>query len=250
MLKIVRALNPTSFQKEVLAFLCRHEAENNLILGVLQTLATGPFSPQQPPVLAKILREDSLRGLLVMNAPHAMLLSQLSQIDASNLADLVCREGMQPPGVTAHADTAQQFADHWCALTQQAQELFMRLRLFQLQHVQAPRLPLGHARFAEPTEVPILVRMIQEFSAEAMAGPVGETLHDLVAFGVKSQKYLIWDLDGEIVSMAAKARTTPNGAAISSVYTPPAYRGRGFASACVADLAPSAPKGMAPQKPR
>lgn len=36
--------------------------------------------------------------------------------------------------------------------------------------------------------------------------------------------------------MAAIARRTPHGAAIAYVHTPPTLRGRGYASACVAEL--------------
>jgi predicted GNAT family acetyltransferase len=46
----------------------------------------------------------------------------------------------------------------------------------------------------------------------------------------------VWDLDGEVVSMAAVTRRTPWSASVGLVYTPPHLRGRGFASAVVAEL--------------
>jgi acetyl esterase len=46
----------------------------------------------------------------------------------------------------------------------------------------------------------------------------------------------VWDLGGRIVSMAAVTRRTPWSASIGLVYTPPQLRGRGFASAVVAEL--------------
>jgi hypothetical protein len=45
----------------------------------------------------------------------------------------------------------------------------------------------------------------------------------------------VWD-DGRPVSMAAWAGRTGRGVRVNFVYTPPEYRRRGFASACVADL--------------
>jgi len=45
-----------------------------------------------------------------------------------------------------------------------------------------------------------------------------------------------WDVDGLAVSTASAWGPTPNGIRISLVYTPPEYRGRGYASACVAAL--------------
>jgi predicted GNAT family acetyltransferase len=45
----------------------------------------------------------------------------------------------------------------------------------------------------------------------------------------------VWE-DGQPVSQAAFGHATPNGAVINAVYTPPHYRGRGYAASCVAEL--------------
>ena len=45
----------------------------------------------------------------------------------------------------------------------------------------------------------------------------------------------LWQ-DGEPVSMAWRARPTKTGIVVSGVYTPPACRNRGYATACVASL--------------
>ena len=45
----------------------------------------------------------------------------------------------------------------------------------------------------------------------------------------------MWE-DGDRVSMCSRSRPTLHGASIGLVYTPPGLRGRGYASACVADL--------------
>jgi predicted GNAT family acetyltransferase len=45
----------------------------------------------------------------------------------------------------------------------------------------------------------------------------------------------LW-IDGEPVSMAARVRETAHGSAVSAVYTPPQFRGRGYATSCVGEL--------------
>ena len=45
----------------------------------------------------------------------------------------------------------------------------------------------------------------------------------------------IWE-DGHPVSQAYHSKKTPNGAGVSGVYTPPHYRGKGYASSVVAEL--------------
>ena len=47
--------------------------------------------------------------------------------------------------------------------------------------------------------------------------------------------HFIWE-DGHPVSQAYRGKKTPNGAGISGVYTPPQYRGKGYASSVVAEL--------------
>ena len=54
---------------------------------------------------------------------------------------------------------------------------------------------------------------------------------------ITEQKGYLWENQaGEIVSMAAVVRESPNTTSISLVYTPPAYRGRGYAANVVAAL--------------
>jgi predicted GNAT family acetyltransferase len=45
-----------------------------------------------------------------------------------------------------------------------------------------------------------------------------------------------WDVDGELVSLAGVTGPTPNGIRVGPVYTPPEHRGRGYASALVAQV--------------
>ena len=45
----------------------------------------------------------------------------------------------------------------------------------------------------------------------------------------------LWDI-GQPVSLAARSRHTTHGINVGPVYTPPAFRRRGYAGACVAAL--------------
>ena len=59
---------------------------------------------------------------------------------------------------------------------------------------------------------------------------------DFAAWRLPNGDYRIWEDGGEPVSYAAQSRPTPTGMAINAVYTPRAFRRRGYASACVAAL--------------
>jgi hypothetical protein len=60
-------------------------------------------------------------------------------------------------------------------------------------------------------------------SEERIKARIGKNIH------------YMW-VDGQPVAQAVFGRNTPNGAAISWVYTPPEYRGRGYATSVVAEL--------------
>lgn len=57
--------------------------------------------------------------------------------------------------------------------------------------------------------------------------------------GAGDERLVLWWTDEPTprpVSMAATSGPTPNGIRVNAVYTPPAERNRGYASACVAAL--------------
>ncbi|MEZ4679331.1 MAG: GNAT family N-acetyltransferase [Caldilineaceae bacterium] len=60
-------------------------------------------------------------------------------------------------------------------------------------------------------------------------------LHKSIRQKIADQHLFFWE-DGEPVSMVALARPTAHGIGIGPVYTPPQYRGRGYASSAVAQL--------------
>ena len=55
---------------------------------------------------------------------------------------------------------------------------------------------------------------------------------------VQAEVFVLW-LDGDTVSLTAFGGATPNGIRLGPVYTPPDKRGRGYASALVADVTAS-----------
>ena len=86
----------------------------------------------------------------------------------------------------------------------------------------------------------MLIDWIDAFVQEALAEddrPAVERFVDDHLAGVSSQRdLLLWEHAGEPVSMSGATGPTPNGIRVNFVCTPPALRGRGFASAAVATL--------------
>lgn len=100
-----------------------------------------------------------------------------------------------------------------------------------------PRPVSGHLRPASEADRPFLRGWAASFGREVGEGSdearVDEVLDRVLRHG--PQGLFLWE-DGQPVSMAAYGGPTPNGIRVNLVYTPPEFRRRGYASACVAAL--------------
>ncbi len=114
-------------------------------------------------------------------------------------------------------------------------------RAFRLTRVLPPRPAPGAARLATaggPRARPGLVRRVRGRGHRAARGdappdPGFAARLDRALAGEGSRRIWLWD-DGEPVSLAGVGGPTPHGIRVGPVYTPPPFRRRGYASACVA----------------
>ena len=98
----------------------------------------------------------------------------------------------------------------------------------------------GRARDYEPGDRELVLRWLSAFIEEALPEGLHEEPADILdrRLELPDDGVVLWD-DGEPVSLAGFGAPTPNGVRVGPVYTPPDKRGRGYASALVADLTAS-----------
>jgi uncharacterized protein len=113
--------------------------------------------------------------------------------------------------------------------------------LFCLERVTPPRKARGRLRLAERSDWPELSEWAPNYGREQNTTVDVTTLFDrlLVRRGLH-----VWDDDGARCVVAVSGHTQ-NGARISAVYTPPAFRNRGYASNAVAAASQAALDGGA-----
>ena len=97
-------------------------------------------------------------------------------------------------------------------------------------------MPAGEFRLAHPQEQAKLTEWAKKFHREALQEEQDQQMEKLVAGLIRSHSLYVW-YGGQTVAMAARGRETPHGAIINLVYTPPQFRGQGYARAVVAALA-------------
>lgn len=245
-------MNVTSYPNAA-AFLARaqpaleeEEALNSLILGVCLRLTRQaeeeeqrPREHQARPFLATV--EDGGRLLLaaMLTPPHHIVLAPLAATASAAIPPLIDElrgRNISLPGVLGPTAIARAFAQAWADHTGAAYHLRMHQCLHALNEVRTVPSVSGDLRVAAESDVELITGWVRAFQMEALdeSGDEAQT-RKTVAARVAAGDYVLWE-DGRPVSMALKTRPTRHGVSITAVYTPPALRGRGYATACVAAL--------------
>lgn len=219
-------------------FLAAREAEHNLIFGICSFLRRSPELVEHPPRFVVVT--DAAGGVvaaLLQTPPQNPVLSMTDHAEAVDLlVDALVGEDL--PGVLGATDVAARFSERWRARTGGDARVQTAERIYRLERVTPPQPPpSGRWRLAQGGDRELIARWVIAFSEEALPGEPPPPDPDGVAGRwvdrVGRLGYL-WEDGGRVVSMVGAAGETPNGIRIGPVYTPPEYRGHGYASALTA----------------
>jgi uncharacterized protein len=262
---LTRYADPAAFAGRAVPFLLRHEAEHNLMLGILGALQrqpTPPTPPATPPYLATLEEGGEVRAVALRTPPHRLLISRVDPPagapDAPPVVDKVVEEegadvvehlvadleGHSPDlsGVLAPAALAEAFARRWAERLGKQARRGMATRIFQLDAVTpapAAQEVAGALRPATEADLDLLIRWVAAFTRDI--GERGEADEARARAGISrtiaAGGLHLWEVEGRgPVSMANATGATPSGIRINMVYTPSELRRRGYASACVGAL--------------
>ncbi len=218
-------------------WLVEREGEHNLILGIASTLRDHPELYPEPPFLAAVV-DDGVPVAAALRTPPWKLV--LSEVDDEGALDLLVANlaGDALSGVVGAPDVATGFSNRWVAAQGGRWEIGMEERVYQLTTVIPPQSVRGGMRAPTVPERPLLIEWILAFEREALGDDDADDAVRVAAsvehwLAGKGKRVWLWDDDGPR-SLTAVGGETPNGTRIGPVYTPPAERGRGYASALVA----------------
>lgn len=218
-------------------FLVHREVQNCLPLGLAAQLVERPDIVRTPPYLAAVSRTGAVIAAAIMTLPGRLILAEFDTQEGLGAIAADLREaGICLTHVIGSTMASTAFVEHWRSLTGQAAQPGMSERLYQLASANHPPGVAGYARPATLADRDRLIRWYDEFEQEAFGTAPGDAAGRVDSvFALASRGVYLWE-DGEPVSMAGYGGRTPHGIRIGPVYTPPAFRGRGYASACVARL--------------
>lgn len=245
-MRITRYADVNAYAARALPFLLAREAEHCLSIGLIITLQRGAASNPTPPYLALV--EDDAGAVIatpLATPPHNLVLSHLApraELDTEETLRLIAMGAHaavpELPGVHGPDALVGRFVEQWERLTSQPGRVFMRERLFRLEHVR-PLSPIpGDMRRIEAADRPLLRDWLRAFSAEALGIPDDPEIEPLIAQSLRFEScgLYLWQVGRTAVSLAGYRGPTPHGMRLGPVYTPREARGHGYASALVADL--------------
>lgn len=242
-MKVRQFADSEPFADEVGEFLLAHETEHSLSLGILSTLREpdGPYADAQPYLAAVYGEAGAVALVAVRTPPRSLVLSRATSPAAIDPCVDDARHTIPDlPGVVGPAESVSAFTRRWEAVTGTQSALHMSMRAFCAEHVIEPREIAGLARPAGPEDRSTVAEWFMAFTSEALAEEPDADRIERMAEGLvptsPNRGVWLWEVDGRPVSMAGYTGPTPNGIRVSAVYTPPQWRGRGYATACVAAL--------------
>jgi uncharacterized protein len=236
-MKIQRFDRIQDFAAQAGSFLAQREAENNVLLGTVGELLEEDAPVDRPPYLATVEEQGRVIGAALCVPPSRLMLSSLDWLAIPALARDVHDRFETLSAVGGESGTSRVFAQEWQQLTGRDFRIWLALRIFALTSVRPVKGVTGHLRLAGPPDRGLLVDWLDAFEVEALGQSdrvqAEQTADKNLAGG--SSRLFLWE-DGETASMAGCGGPTPNGIRVRSVYTPPRFRRRGYASACVSAL--------------
>jgi len=240
-MRVVREHDLARFVDRVGPHLEAHVAENNLILGLLGDLTRyerfagreGELGSEAP-LLLIVEGARGVESVAMQTPPRALILTRGSDEATAALCAFAAKANLALPGVVGPEHVAERFAAMWGAQAGRPAVLRMREMVYELARVTPPASCHGELREAEQRDETILADWMVAFVKDAGVDAIPDG-RAFVRGKISARQLFVWQ-DGAPVSMVAWGGRTAHGTRIQYVYTPPAERKKGYASAAVAAL--------------
>ncbi len=232
--------NANDFLNKAQPTLQQNEIVNSLMLGICVRLKVSSEQIHMQPYLATVDDEYGLSVAACMTPPHNIVLWG-SDTYSDEALTLVIQDALAHtwpvPGVIGSAHVSQRFATVWSNITQRNVKDGLRQRLFELEKVTSPAPVPGMLRLATERDRDTVAQWGTAFYKEAMHKDDLAAAQQLAETRIRTRDLYVWEEpNATIVTMAAKTRPLATTISVGFVYTPLAYRGKGYASNCVAAL--------------
>ena len=237
-MRVIEHNDVHAFRDRAMPLLMRDECANCVMIGIIGRLVEGKPASRSgevvTPLLMTVEQGGEVLAVATQTPPHALLFSPLDESSAVSLADhLHARqwEGTQFSGIIPSVHLV---ARRWQSHVKRDFVPHIALRLFRTSRVIDPPPATGELRGASRDDMAVVTEWIAAFGRE-----INEPFPNAARaaeLGIDEGRIQVWTVDREPRSICAWQGPTPNSVRIGLVYTPPEFRGRGYASNAVAEL--------------
>lgn len=233
------------FYKDTYGILMRHEAQNMISLGNIIIAHEGKDKTGwRDPVnwlMATISDVNGIQLTAVMTPPHNITLYATDNIINSDAIDCMI-DGLKDheiPGVTTEKVLAEYFAEKYTAQKGLTFKTTMSQRIYELKAVNPDIKQFGVVRLLDEKDMYFFPYWVEAFNAANIYGKTEMSIPQdgkSYRYQLSGQKLYVLEDNGIPVSMAGYTREMQTAIGVAFVYTPPYYRGKGYASSCVAQI--------------
>lgn len=229
---------PAEFYQDAEAFLVRHEAVNNLLIGLTTGMIRNPTLHENP-YFAVVRQDGEIVGTSLRTPPYNLILANIdSQAAVKALVEDAHAVYETLRGILGTKQNSAYAASLWEEQSGQKAQLSMLERIYQLERVITPQGVSGSLRKADEPDRELMRQWLINFQIDAFPGgkidmaAVDRGLDNALVH--KARDYYFWEDVGQPVALVGYSGFTPNGVRIGPVYTPTDQRRRGYGSAATA----------------
>jgi len=233
------------FYNDTYDVLMRHEAQNIILLGNIIVGHEGKDKTdwRDPAnwLMATVSDAKGIQLTALMTPPHNITLYATDNV--INLKAINCLiDGIKDydiPGVMTEKNLAEYFAKEYTARKGLTYKTTMNQRIYELKAVNPDIKQFGTVRLLEEKDMYFFPYWLEAFNAASTYGKTEMSIpqdEKLYRYRLSTKKIYILEVNGIPVSMAGYTRELQTAIGVSFVYTPPYYRGKGYASSCVTQL--------------
>jgi RimJ/RimL family protein N-acetyltransferase len=217
------------------AFLHAAEVENSIIATPAARIATAPNDDDAGSYLATVSDDREVVAAAFHGASGGILLTAAPEAAVTLIAKDLADRGRKPKSLVGPLAQCEAFARAWREQTGQAHVLRFHLRHFELTQSPGPHAAEGQLRRPETSEHSLVADWQLAFLDELELFDELPSARRNLARRIERGLVRVWD-DGGAVAFVGFGEGAAATARIAPVYTPPRFRGRGYASAMVGAL--------------
>ena len=232
-----------TFYKDTYDVLMRHEAQNlvplgNIIIGNEGKDKTGWRDPANW-FMATVSDDAGIRLTAIMTPPHNLTLyatdNLINETALICLIDGLSETGFYVPGVMSDNALAESFAKLYTNEKGMGYGINKRQRIYELLEVSSDISSIGKIRLTRESDMSFLPYWIEGFNSDCFGSALEVNADaERYRYHIATGKQYVLEVNDTPVSMTKIAREMQTVCGVGQVYTPPCFRGKGYATSCVA----------------